>query len=238
MNDGIRNSETSLVNLLSAIAPWLAPLAPAYLSYNHMSQKLEFPGFFAGAVAVVVEVLGLSAVSTALLFWAHNKRYSKDYKKAPIKVVIFSFVFYLLVILAINVLLEISTAEWATITSKALLTLLSIPAALILGVRTQHQELLNEMRDKNGQRKGKKAERKTIPELNRPTGQRDRIFSYMNRIWQEQHMVPSFSQIVQELGVPKSTASTVRRQWLEEHAEVKSVTAWKKETAPTQSLSS
>ena len=222
LNDGIRNSEASLVNLLSAIAPWLAPLAPAYLSYTHMSAKLAFPKPIAWAVAIVVEVMGLSAVSTALLFWAHNKRYSKEYKKAPIKIVIGAFVFYLAVILAINVLLEISVASWALVTAKSLLTLLSIPAALILAVRTQHQELLNEIKDRR--KPTNVAPRKTVQELaHRPALQKVRIYSYMNKLWQEAHVVASFSQIVQELDVPKSTASAIRRTWLAEHKEAQDV---------------
>ena len=233
LNDGIRNGEASLVNLLSAIAPWLAPLAPAYLSYTHMSSKLAFPKPIAWAVAIVVEVMGLSAVSTALLFWAHNKRYSKEYKKAPIKIVIGAFVFYLAVILAINVLLEISVANWALVTAKSLLTLLSIPAALILAVRTQHQELLNEIKDR---KKPGGATRKTVNELksvaHRPALQKDRIYTYMNNMWQGKHEVASFSQIVQDLHVPKSTASAIRKTWLDGHKEAQDVP--QKETPPPE----
>jgi hypothetical protein len=152
LNAAIRNSEASLVNLLSALAPWAAPLAPAYMSFTHMTQTLEYPIPIAWAVAIVVEVLGLSAISTIIAFWSYNRRYKAEYRKAPVWIAISSFVAYLAIVLVVNVVLDASqiadsglSQAWVTLAAKALLTLLSVPAAVILAVRTQHKELLDEI---------------------------------------------------------------------------------------------
>jgi len=149
LNEFIREAETSLVNLLSAIGPWLAPLAPAAMSYTHMIASLKFPVWIAMSVAVVVETLGLSAVSTIIAFWSYNRRRVAQYKKAPVALALSAGIFYLVTVLSINVamdatrLFELNPA-WAEILSRALLTLLTIPAALILAIRTQHKELLDQ----------------------------------------------------------------------------------------------
>jgi hypothetical protein len=164
-NSWIRNSEASLVNLLSSIAPWLAPIAPAYLSYYHMTNSLAFPSYIAWAVAVVVEVLGLSAISTIITFWAHNRKYRLEVKKAPVAMAVFSFIVYLMVILTINVVLDAAyiqnsgmNPEWVKIGARALLTLLTVPAAIILAVRTQYHEMVLGIEREREERKRERRE--------------------------------------------------------------------------------
>lgn len=159
-NDIVRDTETSLVNFLSAIAPWLAPLAPAYLTWSHMQGELGFPWWVALAVSGVVEILGLSATFTVLRFWSHNRKYTKSDRKAPVIVPVISFVFYMVVIMSVNVLLEASkegllpiTPAWARIWAILLLVLLSLPATLIIGVRTLHNELLEDIEDERDHRR-------------------------------------------------------------------------------------
>lgn len=158
INATIRSTEGSLVNLLSAIAPWLAPLAPAAMSWRHMIDSLAFDQFIAGAIAVVVEVMGLASVSTIIAFWSHNRNYKDDRLKAPVWIAVFTFVFYLGVILIMNVALDAANLaalvpyrEGVVIFAKALLTLLSIPAAVLLAIRSQHHDLLTDMETRRQQ---------------------------------------------------------------------------------------
>lgn len=182
LNRLIRDSEASLVNLLSAVAPWLAPLAPAYLTYSHLTNAaFSFPTYIALSVAAVVEVLGLSSVSTVLAFRAHNKRYKDEKRKAPVWVALFSFVVYLLIILVINVVLDAALLagsglryDAAVIFAKALLTLLSVPAAVILAVRTQHKEVLDEIDEQRQQRKAARSAPRATPSNGRV---RERLYS-------------------------------------------------------------
>lgn len=144
LNDWVRDTESSIVNLISAIAPWLAPLAPAFMTYQHTRNTLNFPVWIALPGAVTVEILGFSTVSTFLAFWFHNRKKQAEARRAPIGLVIFAFVFYLTLILVSNVLLDtFDNAKWAVITVRGLFTLQSIPAALIVAVRTQHRDLLS-----------------------------------------------------------------------------------------------
>lgn len=146
LNEWIRDTENSLVNFLSAFSPWLAPLIPAYMTYQHAYETLKFPFFFAFAGSAVVEILGFSAVSTYLSFWFYNRRNRAEGKKAPLAVVVVAFGFYLTLIIFSNVLLDTFPDEkWAEITVRALFTLQTIPAAMLVSVRTQHRELLSEI---------------------------------------------------------------------------------------------
>ena len=85
LNDWVNESEGSLVNFLTAFSPWLAPLAPAYMTFRHMDEFLKFPFLISLALSLLVEILGFSTVSTALDFWFHNRKEKAGIKRAPWK---------------------------------------------------------------------------------------------------------------------------------------------------------
>lgn len=167
LNDWIRETEGSIVNLLSAFAPWLAPLAPAYMTYQHAVGVLSFPVWIAAPVALVVEILGFSTVSTFMAFYFFNRRNKSEGKKAPIFLVVLSFAFYLSLIIFSNVLLDtFPSSSWAIIAVRALFTLQTFPAAVIVAVRTQHRDLLEEIASENRQKVSEKLQKvsETIPQ--------------------------------------------------------------------------
>lgn len=146
LNEWVRGIESSFVNFISAVAPWLAPIAPAYMTYQHAVDALHFPLWVAVPVAVVVEILGFSAISTFMSFWFFNRRNKANAKKAPTGWVIFAFSFYLALIVTSNILLDtFHQAEWSLIAVRALYTLQTIPAALIVISRAGHKSLLAEI---------------------------------------------------------------------------------------------
>jgi hypothetical protein len=143
LNDLIRDAESSIVNFLSAIVPWLAPITPAFMTYQHMIGVLKFPIWIATPAALVVEILGFSTVSTWLSFWFYNHSHKSEAKKAPLGLIMASFGFYLGLILFSNVILDAySDATWAINSVRALLTMETIPAAVIVAARVQHRDLL------------------------------------------------------------------------------------------------
>jgi len=165
INDGVRNVETSFVNFISAIAPWLAPLAPAYMTYSHAIETLKFPLLVALSVAVVVEILGFSAISTFVSFWFFNQKNKAVAKKAPVMWVAFAFLFYLSLIVTSNVLLDaFDNAEWAVNSVRALFALQTIPAAVIVIARAGHRTFLSEFEKEKGKKK-EKSERKVSENL-------------------------------------------------------------------------
>lgn len=142
----IRNLEITIINIISSFAPWLAPIAPAYMSYHNALDKLNFPPWVALVVGLVVEFLGLTTISTALSFWYHNKKYKSDKNRVPIEIPIFAFIFYLIVVVTLNVMLEaIPNNPFIIIAARALLVFLSVPAAVILAVRAVHVQVLDSL---------------------------------------------------------------------------------------------
>jgi len=143
LNLYIRGTEGSLVNLLSAIAPWGAPLIPATMVYYNLRGQLGMEQWISLVAAAVVEILGLTTVSTAMVFWQSNRRERAGYKKMPVWVPVACFAWYLSVTITVNVLLE---APWSAtqlvyvkLIARTLLTTLSIPAAVTLAIRAIHE---------------------------------------------------------------------------------------------------
>lgn len=183
INDSIRNTESSLVNLLSAIAPWGAPLAPAYMAYWGMVGKLSFDPVVAFILAGVIEILGLATVSTAISFWQHNRRQSAEYRRMPVIVPAGMFGFYLAIVITVNVLLELPIPEayHIPVIARALLTLLSIPAAVTLAIRTQYDELRREI---DAVENARKAEREARRREERERKEQERSAKEHESQWQ------------------------------------------------------
>lgn len=220
LNDWIRDTENSIVNFLSAFAPWLAPLIPAYMTYQHAVEKLRFHPFFAFSGAAVVEVLGFSAVSTFLSFWFHNRRNPAESKKAPVFVVVIAFSFYLALIVFSNVLLDAYPNErWAEITVRALFTLQTIPAALLVSVRTQHRELLSEMARERSERKQKGSETSRKEE-----DQASETFRNFPKDWRQLEPMLSHEQTVE---IAKLTPDKVRTWAQKIGVSEKTITNWR-----------
>lgn len=161
-NRWIGEVEHSLVNLLTAIAPWLAPLVPMSLTVTHMVEKLHFEKWVAYPTGFAIEVLGLATISTSLDFWKHNRQYVKEFERAgkqvtqakwrvPLELAVGAFLWYFIIIMAIVVLLSWPVKEqtqiYIDIAVKGLLTTLSVPAAVVLAIRAQHAEIRREMAD-------------------------------------------------------------------------------------------
>jgi hypothetical protein len=164
-NNWINDTEGSLVNFLTAFSPWLAPLIPAYMTFHHMIKFLLFDEWLAWVLAGVVEILGFGTVSTGLDFWFYNRRNKRKDKKAPLALVVLSFSFYLALIVLSNVILDVAGAfgtevqqAWSIISVRFLLTLQTLPAALIVATRTGHRELLAEIKREKAEKDTKLSE--------------------------------------------------------------------------------
>jgi len=152
MGDWIRDVEYFFLNILTAIAPWLAPIPPAYGTYFHVREVLLFPAWVAVTSAIVAEILGLATVSTAMTFWRHNKRYTAKKAAAPTWVPIAGFLYYLVVIVSVNIIVDIipqvaAEFQWvALLVARSLIYTLTIPAAALLAVRADQAEIINSYR--------------------------------------------------------------------------------------------
>lgn len=155
----MRSVESILIDLFAATAPWLAPVLPAYMVWDSLTHRMTMPSWVSMVGALVIEFLGLSAISTTLTLWTYNdhKRESAASTKvvkskrrkphkirglAPVWVAAGAGGFYLVVVLVVNVLLD--DAQPKELIAKALLSSLSIIAGLILAVRGQHARRLED----------------------------------------------------------------------------------------------
>ncbi len=144
--------EAGFINAIAAVTPWLAPMIPAYLVYHNMTERLGYPPAFGLIGAVAVEFLGLSAVYTAITFYQWNDSHKAE--RAPFWIAFGAGLFYVVIVLTVNAALDIwPDAPGVKIFAHALLSLLSVDAAVIIAIRAQHARRLNEREDAKAERK-------------------------------------------------------------------------------------
>ena len=202
-----------------------------------MIEFLNFDAWLAWVLALVVEILGFGTVSTGLDFWFYNRRNKAQAKKAPFKLIIISFVFYLGLIVTSNVIIdwakEFGTPvqqSWSIISVRFLLTLQTLPAALIVATRTGHRDLLKEIRQEKLEREQVKvsstsestygtsgSQRKKSSKMGRPSVYKNKVYVYMDEILERDGRIAPFLEVQRELGLSESTASRIRNEWLEEN---------------------
>lgn len=216
-------AERTLVDNLAATAPWLAPLAPAYLAYQAMVNVLRFPIWVAGAVGVTVEVLGISTINTALTFWTWNREKNESDKTAPTWVAVVVAAFYVMVVIVVNVLLDGGSGLEKT--AKGLISSLSVAAAVTLALRSQHTKRVADKKVMNEERRKSRKERLlqklalqsgNLPQLSAKVSERDGEHPETFGKWKRWPDVPveeqmkivrmTVEQVMETYGVDERTA--------------------------------
>lgn len=155
ISDTINGGERAILDALSAIVPYTTASIPAYLTYTHTAEQMGFPSNVAWLAAFTVEVLGVTAVSTSIRFWQWNTNHSNKAERAPFILAVSTYAFYILVVLSVNVILEVyaGVRAPAVIWAIGLFSLLSIPSGVLISVRAQFGEMLEDKRAKAEQRR-------------------------------------------------------------------------------------
>jgi hypothetical protein len=155
ISDTINGGERAILDALSAIVPYTTASIPAFLTFTHARDYMDFPDNIAWLAAFTVEVLGVTAVSTAIRFWQWNKTHVQEKDRAPFWLAVSTYAFYILLVLSVNVILEVYAAvrSPAVIWAIGLFSLLSIPSGVLISVRAQFGEMLEDRRVKAEQRK-------------------------------------------------------------------------------------
>ncbi len=171
LQDTSQTFERVIIDNVSAFTPWLAPLIPASMAYRNMITQLNFSPAISLLGAVAVEFLGLSAVATALEFWKFNEDKRKSDNSAPFIVALLTGVFYVVIILTVNAMLELDHSLEIKVAAKALLSLLSVVAAVIIALRSQHRRRVKDIADEKSQRKAERQQGHAPeqPEVSRET---------------------------------------------------------------------
>ena len=155
ISDTINGAERAILDALSAIVPYTTASIPAYLTYTHTLDYMQFRQEIAILAAFTVEVLGVTAVSTAIRFWQWNSNHSNKADRAPFVLAVFTYAFYIVITLSVNVLLEVYAQDRdpAVIWAIGLFSLLSIPSGVLISIRAQFGEMLEDRREKAEQRR-------------------------------------------------------------------------------------
>ena len=223
--DLINGAEKSFLDFLSALVPYCVPVIPAYLTYVHVQREMEFDVWIAWTAAVVVETLGMASVSTAIRFWYHNQRYKNSSNQAPFRLAIGVYIFYLVVVILVNVILEIVAGQrggWI-ILAIALFTMLSVPSGVLIAIRAQYSEVLGAIEKRYSH--GKPATNQSLPEPQGGTLRKekhasdyaDRIAQMLETEYSRSGQVLTPKQITTRLGLDhtrnKGFVSTLTSRW-------------------------
>jgi hypothetical protein len=209
----VQELETTLVDTLASAAPWLGPIAPAYLAYQAMINVLGLPVWIAWVIALVIELLGISTINTAVQFWNYNQTRRSNDPSAPFWLAVAMAAFYLTVVLVVNVLLD--QAAMLDKVAKFLLSSLSPVAAVTLSLRAQHSRRLLEVDLKKVEDKRERQERKLLkvaPKVTEKKSDKPETF----RKWKTWRKVPDverrkiaemkMEEVVTTYGVEERTA--------------------------------
>ncbi len=131
-------SEEKLIDNVARVVPWFAPLIPASFAYHNSINVLELAKVEAFLVAFVVELLGLATVHTFFSLAESLKTAKENKPKHETIILGFMAAFYLAIVVTVNILLDLDHT-WEIITARALLSLISIPAAVTLSIRNLHK---------------------------------------------------------------------------------------------------
>ena len=167
----VQATEALLVDLVAAVSPWLAPLTPALLTWQSMTNTLGFPVWAAWAAAATVETLGLSSIQTAYSLWSYEGNRRKSDPRAPVLVAILTGAFYLVTVITVNALLDPGPPIHKL--AKGLLSSLSVCAGLVLALRAGHAKRLQDLTIEKAERKAERQATRKMKERRRAEVARD-----------------------------------------------------------------
>lgn len=224
LSDLINDAEKSFQDFLMAIVPYAVPVIPAYLTVDHVHRYMDFPTWVAWTAGFVVEAFGITAITTAIKFYYHNRRYKHQDNKAPFLPALLAYAFYVLVVISVNVILEAvsgSRSGWVILTI-ALFTLLSVPSGVLIAIRTQYSQVLENVENRYGKKKMDSTPQ-PVPDASgtyreKPASHyHDKIIELLEAEYSRSNQVLPPKEITQRLRINharnKGYVSTLTREW-------------------------
>ncbi len=149
--DGFFDFVSSIVgNVASNIAPLGVGIMPAYLTYQHVVYTLMFPNWVGWCSAAVIELMGLGAAQETMIVWNQRRRFKDERNKMPIWAPLTSVVWYVVIMIVFNILLEIKITDpgltWLKegihIFAVALFATLAIPGYTLVAAKTLRKDAM------------------------------------------------------------------------------------------------
>jgi hypothetical protein len=153
----VKATETTFIDTVSVVIPWLAPAAPAWIAWRSMTVELAFPIWLAAAMAAVIELLGLATINTVFQFWSWNQDARKSEPRSPVALALVLVMYYFCVILTVNTMLDGSTLQHKI--AKGLLSSISVVGGVTIALRAAHARRVRESQE---ERARIRAERKGV----------------------------------------------------------------------------
>jgi hypothetical protein len=214
----LNDAEKSMLDFISVFVPWAVPIIPAYLTFYHTIEIMNFPEWVGWIAAFVVESLGLVSVATTVRFYYNNIRYKDQKEKAPFWMAFGVYLFYLIIVMVVNVLLEVKagTRDETVILAIALFSLLSFPSGVLISIRVQYSEML-EHRVARGNRTASGHGQQRTQKTKHASQFRDRILTMLDDHHTKTGQVLSPKAIAASLNLDHTKAkgyiSTVTSEW-------------------------
>jgi hypothetical protein len=219
----VNGAENAWLNFAAAVIPYGVSLIPATLTYQHVRTELHFEFWTAVDAGIVVELFGVVAMQTIIRFWQNNKKYTsnKSENRAPLGLAIFAYSFYLIIVLVVNVVLEIIAGKqtfWG-ILAIGLFSLLGIPSGILVAIRSQHREVLEEKRAMKQQPKQEQSQQRE-QKVKHASGYANQIIAMLEAEYEKNKRVMAPKEITAKLKLDhnksKGYVSTLTSKWVAE----------------------
>jgi len=141
--------------------------------------------------------------------------------KIPLCAASFVYIFYLVVVLAVNVLLEWvdGSRSGYIILAIALFTMLSVPSGVLISIRAQYREILDEREERRTNRQPAKAEKQGKPK--HASDYKDKILEMVAAEFQKSGKLLTPKEVTMRLGLDhdksKGYVSTAISTWAKDN---------------------
>lgn len=133
--DFLDRAELWGMTLITKVIAFLTPIPVSLQTKTHAMKYLGYSEFWSWVIALIVEFLGYASIYKALQFAEHNRRYTDPKNKAPFKLAIATYIFYLVAVIVFNVIPEVATQKPSHIIAmNVVLALFSVPGGVIAGI--------------------------------------------------------------------------------------------------------
>lgn len=123
------------MTLITKIISIITPIPVSLQTQKHARLYLGYSAEWSWVIALIVEFMGYAAIYKALQFAEHNRRYTDAKNKAPFKLAIATYTFYLIAVIVFNVIPELATKQKGFIVAMNLvLALFSVPGGVLAGI--------------------------------------------------------------------------------------------------------
>lgn len=160
--------ERTAIGMVSRLLPWLAPIPSAYLIGKAAMNQLQFPLGLGLIVAVIVEFLGLAAMSTFLDVFIFNQNRRKSDPPAPLWLPIMLVALYLILVISLTVIIEIVPS--LTVYSPVLYPGISLAGYIMLSLQYylshRRKMISDEKAERRAERQAARSEQVKIIDTN------------------------------------------------------------------------